>query len=188
MCKQFQWDFVIMKSWKHQCNFNQNIMISIQENVFQNQNAICKMLTILFQPQYVNSLWLNDVIWSHQCRPGSTLVQVMVCSLMALRHYLNQCWLLISEVLWHSPERNFTASTQATILYNEFVNYSFEITATSPRGQWVNELIHSSYLLYTASCLSCSLDNLSEAIVLRPSLATVIPHDTEATTDQWIHI
>ena len=23
-------------------------------------------------------------------------------------NYLNQCWLIISEVLWHSPESNFT--------------------------------------------------------------------------------
>ena len=27
------------------------------------------------------------------------------------KHYLNQCWLLISGVLWHSPESNFTVST-----------------------------------------------------------------------------
>ena len=41
-------------------------------------------------------------------RSGSTLTQVMACCQMAPSHYLNQCWLLISEVLWHSPERNFT--------------------------------------------------------------------------------
>ena len=33
----------------------------------------------------------------------------------------------------------FTAIAQATILYNEFVNYAFKITTTSPRGQWVNK-------------------------------------------------
>ena len=27
-------------------------------------------------------------------------------------NYLNQCWLLISEFLWHSPENNFTMSGQ----------------------------------------------------------------------------
>ena len=43
----------------------------------------------------------------------------------ALSHYLNQCWQLISEVLWHSPESIFIVSTQATILYNEFENYTF---------------------------------------------------------------
>ena len=33
--------------------------------------------------------------------------------------------LLISEVLRYSPESNFTASAQATILYNEFENYFY---------------------------------------------------------------
>ena len=41
--------------------------------------------------------------------------------------------LLISEVLWDSPESNFTVSGQATILYNEFENYPFKVTTTSPR-------------------------------------------------------
>ena len=41
---------------------------------------------------------------------------------------------LISEVLWHSLESNFTVSVEATILHNEFENHTFEITATPPRG------------------------------------------------------
>ena len=39
-----------------------------------------------------------------------------------------------------SPESHFTASVQATILCNEFENYSLIITATSPRGQWVHSV------------------------------------------------
>ena len=62
----------------------------------------------------------------------------MVYCLKAPSHYLDQCWLL-SEVWWHSPESNFTACVPATILYNESENYTFTITATYPRGQWVNE-------------------------------------------------
>ena len=46
-------------------------------------------------------------------------------------------WLLINEVLGHSHEINFT-SAQATILYNEFEDYTFKIIATSSRGQWLN--------------------------------------------------
>ena len=38
----------------------------------------------------------------------------------ALTHYPNQCWDLISEVLWHSPENNFTTTVRTIILYNEF--------------------------------------------------------------------
>ena len=35
----------------------------------------------------------------------STLAQVMTCCLLALSNYLNQCWHLIIEALWHSPEQ-----------------------------------------------------------------------------------
>ena len=60
-----------------------------------------------------NSLWPVYGIW--HMRSWSTLAQVMVCCLMATSHYLYQCWLLITEILWHSPQCNFEASTQATI-------------------------------------------------------------------------
>ena len=86
----------------------------------------------------VNSLWPSDTEWWH--RAGSTLAQVMAWCLTAPSHYLNQCW-LIREALWHSPEINFTASAPATILYNEFKNYTLRITATFPRDQWSMSLI-----------------------------------------------
>ena len=37
-------------------------------------------------------------------RSGSTLAQVTACCLTAPSHYLNQCWLIISKVLWHSSK------------------------------------------------------------------------------------
>ena len=37
---------------------------------------------------------------------------LVVYCLMALGHYLNQCWLLINDVLWHSPEGKVTVSAQ----------------------------------------------------------------------------
>ena len=43
-------------------------------------------------------LWPSDGIWWH--RSGSTLAQVMACCLRATNHYLNQCWLTISEGQW----------------------------------------------------------------------------------------
>ena len=39
-----------------------------------------------------------------------SLAQVMACCPTAPCHYLNQCWLSIGEVLWHSPEKNFPVS------------------------------------------------------------------------------
>ena len=58
---------------------------------------------------YTNSLWPSDVIWRQGSR--STMARVMACCLMAPSHYLNQCWLMISEVLWYSPVSNFTENT-----------------------------------------------------------------------------
>ena len=41
-------------------------------------------------------------------RSALTLAQVVACFLMAPSHYLNQCWLIISEVQWQSPVCNLT--------------------------------------------------------------------------------
>ena len=49
----------------------------------------------------VNLLWLSDVLGYH--RTWSTLVQEMAWC----RYYMNQCWLIVCEVLWHLPEGNF---------------------------------------------------------------------------------
>ena len=49
---------------------------------------------------HINSLGPSDAKWRQGSR--STLVQVMACCLTAPSHYLNQCWLIITEVLWHS--------------------------------------------------------------------------------------
>ena len=52
---------------------------------------------------------------------GQQCIQVMACCLTTPSHYMNQCWRLISEVVWHLPDNNFTASVPA-ILFNEFEN------------------------------------------------------------------
>ena len=62
----------------------------------------------------------------------------MACFLPAPSHYLNQCWLLFSEVLWHSPEINFLGSVSDSSLYHYLYNYTFTIIAASPRRKWVN--------------------------------------------------
>ena len=63
----------------------------------------------------------------------------MVCCLMAPSHYLNQCWLLNSEVLWHSHGSNFKANGQPTSLNNkvEIILYHCHI---SQRPTWVNHI------------------------------------------------
>ena len=77
------------------------------------------------------SLWPGDTIGWHIS--GSTLAQVM-----AWCHYLNQCWLIISEVLCHSPEGNFKWKDQDIHPWYRFENDQFNITTAYPRDQWVN--------------------------------------------------
>ena len=89
----------------------------------------------IMRPQCVNSLWPSDVIWRQRSR--STLALVMACCLMTPSHCLNQCWLMISEVLWHSPDSNFTENTSDIYRWTEFEIYSFETVVKSPRSQWV---------------------------------------------------
>ena len=50
-------------------------------------------------------------------------------------HYLDHCWLVISEVFWHVPQWNFTENTQDIYAWYEFENYYFKITCASPRGR-----------------------------------------------------
>ena len=53
----------------------------------------------------------------------------MACCLMTPNHYMDQCWLIISEVLWHSASHK--------MLKISTFGMSFTITNTSPSGQWV---------------------------------------------------
>ena len=57
----------------------------------------------------IESLCPSVVIWRQGSR--STLAQVMAWCLTAPSHYLNQFWLMIGEVLWHSPDSNLTKNT-----------------------------------------------------------------------------
>ena len=85
--------------------------------------------------QYLNSLGPSDAIW--RWRSWSTLVQVMAYCLTAPSHYLNQCWLIISKVLWHSSEDIIIRRFEDTNQLSKIENYIFKITLRSPRGQWV---------------------------------------------------
>ena len=56
----------------------------------------------------------------------------MACCLTAPNHYLNQCWLIISMVQWHSHEGSFTRDTSATDNKNQLENYSSKFTVNLP--------------------------------------------------------
>ena len=72
----------------------------------------------------VNTLWPSDVTWRHISQSR----RIAGC-LMAPNHYLSQCRVSLAISLQLSLGSDFTASAQATFLYDEFEKYNFEITA-----------------------------------------------------------
>ena len=101
----------------------------------------------------ITSLWPSDAIWRH--RSESTLVQVMACCLSAASHYLNQRWLISSEVLWHSTQSNFPESDWANILYIEFKNYVV-------RDLYPAEPIPVIFVLYASIPCNCEFSSKIE--------------------------
>ena len=61
----------------------------------------------------------------------------MACCLTAPSHYLNQCWLIIDEVPWHSSQGIILRWCEDTNQLNKIENCSFKMASRSPRGQWV---------------------------------------------------
>ena len=61
----------------------------------------------------------------------------MACCLTPLIYYINQRWLLINDILWHSPVSNFTLP-QVCFCIMSLKTILLNSAATSPRGQWVN--------------------------------------------------
>ena len=114
----------------------------------------------------INTLWPSDAIWQH--RSGSTVAQVKAWCLTAPSHYLNQWWLLISEVVWHPSEGNFTASTQDAILKNELEKYTLRLLPNPPGSNELMCLCQTNLRVAIISSRACHLVGISEVIVLVP--------------------
>ena len=75
---------------------------------------------------------------------SSALYQAMACCLTAPSHYLNQCWFIISVVLWHSSKTNFLVSAKDSNSFNVCPKYKYtivftkanELLSVSKRGLW----------------------------------------------------
>ena len=106
----------------------------------------------------IYSLWPRDAIWRQ--RSGSTLAQVMACCLTAPSHYLKQCWLIISEVQWHSYQSNFTRDAST-------VNHSnlFECLKFHSNFPGANELMIYNTVI---------IQNYCDAIVYLPSSSLLV--------------
>ena len=88
-----------------------------------------------FDPLHIDSLWANDAIWRQSS--GSTLAQVIARCLKTPSHYLNQCRLIITRVLWRSLKSNSTRRAHEFNPWHVFNSYTFKITVISPGDQRV---------------------------------------------------
>ena len=61
----------------------------------------------------------------------------MACCLTAPSHYLNQCWLIISKVEWHSSKGNFTRDTSAMNHWNYLKNQEPKMSFRFPRDELI---------------------------------------------------
>ena len=86
-----------------------------------------KVAVVYPRHQWVNSLWRGDSMWRHGTR--STLAQVMACCLTAPSHYLNQCWLIIREVAWHSFECITIRRSEGTNQWNKIETCNFKMVS-----------------------------------------------------------
>ena len=88
--------------------------------LFQHKNVINTSLPC----EAIYDIKLHHRVWS--------MVQVMACCLTALSHYLNLCWLIISEVLWHLLEGNFAGNVQE--IYPVLLQYGHQMRPMDPPG------------------------------------------------------
>ena len=118
------------------CGFKRKLVIFKLISRINILSTSCK-IALRWMPQHLT----NDAIWRH--RSGSTMAQVMACWLMVPSHYLNQYWIIISEVLRHSIEGKLKSQEMlkvSSIIYpwHEFENFKAKITTIYLPG--VNEL------------------------------------------------
>ena len=108
----------------------------------------------------------------------SALEQVMACCLMAPSHYLTQYWLLVGEVLWHSPGNNSSAPNLVYCITCEkiiFLKLPLHLPGTNELK--VPSLIASSayfsVLNYT-NIRYCNLHNRCSTVLLESRVADCI--------------
>ena len=71
------------------------VMTASIHNTIRNTNSLKAI-------RAASSLTHCGLVTPYGDRSGSSLAQVMACCLTAPSHYLNQWWLIINEVQWHS--------------------------------------------------------------------------------------
>ena len=112
-------------------------------SIYDTANFIPDLIVVSFNKchshewslSYFNPLWPSNAKW--QKRSGSTEAQVMACCLMAPSHYLNQCWLIISEVQYTFILGQFHKRCLNHQSLKSVWKLHIKISFKFPRGQWV---------------------------------------------------
>ena len=143
------------------------------------------MVAILSKGRWVNSLWPSDAI--RRQGTESTLAQVMACCLTAPSHYLNQCWLIIGKVQWHSSADYFTRYTSPINHHHQLENCLYQFSFKSPRDQWVN----SQRLRDVCVCIlghNCFIKPLTEPMTYHWWISMALFHIqfTCCYSEQWV--
>ena len=119
----YHWNefYSILNHWQLSCLFSCLFGV-IAKNV---RPIMLVYMAGLLWGESLNSLGPSDAIW--HWISWSTLVQVMAWCHQATSHYLNQCWLIISKVLWHSFEEIIIRTFEDTNKYSKFEDYIYKI-------------------------------------------------------------
>ena len=97
----------------------------------------------------------------------------MACCITVPSHYLNQCWLMISEALWHPPDSNFTEDNWDIHNWNRVWNLLISDCSRSPRGQWV-KWWHNAITYHNFDYIEVLLIDLKTSIDIRAPLVITL--------------
>ena len=147
------------------------------------RNAEIKMST-------QSSMWFLHVYYNIHQRDAT--ISLTHCGLvtsygdtdLALSHHLNQCWLSISEILWHSYECHYSIRLLSYI-QNVSEKCVFEITATPRRGQRVKHRFRALVVQSIKQCQGLRVVNQMVATIKAAKYGT-INHQVGKISFIWI--
>ena len=105
--------------------------------------------------------------------------------LMAPSHYLNQCWLTINMILWHSFQGDVNLNTQNINVVFEI--HRFEITATSPGDELAMLAFKYMSTWQWATCKETWHDQTCKNPVAR-SLEWCEVDTSAGASTRWLHV
>ena len=96
----------------HLCNYYVDYKYVSQVEFCFFEIDLCSMLTLTDCLHYCRQsllewLVMTPVTWYMLCYCICFIICMCRC-MSCIYIYLNQCWIMISKVLWHSPDSNFT--------------------------------------------------------------------------------